>query len=427
MGEVAKIELNGEIFEFPIVIGSEGEKGIDITSLRATTGFVTLDNGFMNTGSCRSAITFLNGEKGILRYRGYPIEQLCEKSHFQEVASLLIEGELPTEKNLELFKEQVGMNVELPQGVENIIDTFPARAHPMGVVASGIASLSAFYPELIAGDLSAIKQAKIISQILGQAKVMAARFYRRSLGLIPVKSRPELGYAGDFMNMMFSAPGYSVPPEVNKALDVLLILHADHEQNCSTSTVRVVGSSQANVFAAISSGIDALWGQLHGGANQAVLEMLLQIQKAGGDYKEFLAKAKDKNDSFRLMGFGHRVYKNFDPRAQIIKGHCDSVLETLGVQDELLDIAKGLEVEALKDEYFVERKLYPNVDFYSGIIYRALGIPTDMFTVMFVLGRLPGWLAQWKEMIETPGNKIARPRQIYTGFNKRDYVDIKAR
>jgi citrate synthase len=315
----------------------------------------------------------------------------------------------------------------LPQGIKNILDQFPRNAHPMGVIASVTSALSAFYPEFIEQDLTSDQKDKVIAQLMAQVKIISAYFYRRAMGLLPVESDPKLSYSADFINMMFSGPGFQASQDVINALEVLLILHADHEQNCSSTTVRTVGSSKANLFASVSSGIDALWGQLHGGANQAVLEMLEEIAKDGGDYKKFIAKSKDKNDTFRLMGFGHRVYKNFDPRAKIIKVACDNVLSKLGVNDPLLEIAKGLEEVALKDPYFIERKLYPNVDFYSGIIYRALGIPTNMFTVMFALGRMPGWLAQWKEMSEDKETKIARPRQIYVGPATRPYVDMSKR
>ena len=400
---------------------------MDISLLRSKSGAITLDNGYVNTGSCQSSITFLDGEKGILRYRGYPIEQLAEKSTFFEVAYLLIYGELPSQSQLNEFKDYMDSFALLPDGITNIMDQFPNDTHPMGVIGSTIMALSGFYPEFSKLKLSEKETEQAIAQLMGQLKVIMAYFYRHSHGLRPVKSRPALGYCADFINMMFYKKGYEVDQEIARALNVLLILHADHEQNCSASTVRMVGSSKANVFATVAAGMSALWGPLHGGANQAVLEMLENIQKQGGDYKKFLSKAKDKKNPFRLMGFGHRVYKNFDPRAKIIKKACDTVLKKLGVKDPLLNIAKGLEEEALKDSYFVDRHLYPNVDFYSGIIYQALGIPVNMFTAMFALGRLPGWLAQWKEMLESPDFKIARPRQVYTGQNKRDYVEISKR
>ncbi len=426
MSDYLKIEINGKTLDLPLVKGTEEEIGIDISKLRSETGAITLDHGFVNTGSCRSAITFLDGEKGILRYRGYPIEELAEHSRFIEVAYLLNYGELPSQKELSFFEEKITSFATLPSPVTGILDQFPINSHPMGVISSTVASLSAFYPEFMRADLTSTDMERVIAQLMAQIKVITAYFYRRVVNETPIRSHPSLGYAADFLNMMFYK-GKDMDPQVAEALDTLLILHADHEQNCSASTVRVVGSSLANIFAVISAGIDALWGQLHGGANQAVLEMLEEIKKNGGDYKKYIAKAKDKNDSFRLMGFGHRVYKNFDPRAKIIKKACDTVLEKLGIQDPLLEIAKGLEEEALKDSYFVERNLYPNVDFYSGLIYKALGIPTNMFTVMFVIGRLPGWLAQWKEMRESPETKIARPRQIYIGKNVRHYVPIDKR
>ena len=424
MSDNAKLDVRGESIELPVITGSEGEVALDISKLRAQSGIITLDNGFVNTGSCSSAITFLNGEKGILRYRGYPIEQLAEKSSFSEVAYLLYNKELPTKAQSDKFTEQIAKYASLPDGINGILNQFPATAHPMGVVSSTVSALSCFYPEFLNSEATDDIKNQALPQLMGQIKISMANFYRKTIGKDPIASNPSLGYSKDFLQMMF---GGEVDKEVAEALDILLILHADHEQNCSASTVRVVGSSHANVFASISAGIDALWGQLHGGANQAVLEMLEAIKKDGGDYKKFIDKAKDKNDPFRLMGFGHRVYKNFDPRAKIIKVACDTVLEKLNIQDPLLDIAKGLEEVALKDEYFVQRNLYPNVDFYSGIIYKALGIPTNMFTAMFVLGRLPGWMSQWKELREDPAAKIARPRQIYVGENERNYVDIKDR
>jgi citrate synthase len=427
MSQTAKLEVGGKAYELPLITGSEQEQAIDITKLRAQSGVVTIDNGYMNTGSCQSAITFLDGEKGILRYRGYPIEELAQRSNFTEVAYLLNEGELPSSAELKDLEKLTSEFSTLPAGLSQMLDQFPAKAHPMGVLASGVSALSAFYPEFLAPEPSLELQRQALPQLMGQIKTMMAHFYRRSNGQDPVRSVQALNYSADFLHLMFSRKGSEVDADVARALDILLILHADHEQNCSTSTVRMVGSSHANVFATISAGISALWGQLHGGANQAVLEMLEEIQKDGGDYKKALARAKDKNDSFRLMGFGHRVYKNFDPRAKIIKKACDTVLEKLGVHDPLLDIAKGLEEEALKDQYFVERNLYPNVDFYSGVIYKALGIPTNMFTAMFVLGRLPGWLAQWRELRGTPGVKIARPRQIYVGPTERAYIDLSKR
>lgn len=420
----AKVEIDGKVFEYPVLEGTENEKAIDIGKLRADTGHITIDHGFMNTGSCASAITFLDGELGILRYRGYPIEQLAEKSTFIEVSYLLIYGNLPTAAELKSFEQKIAKNSQLPVGLGKIIDAFPKEAHPMAVASAASVALSAFYPKFTSANPSLEEKEDVIALMLGQFKSIASYHYRRSQGLEPLTSNPALSYCEDFMSMMF---GGKVNQEVAKAVDILLILHADHEQNCSTSTVRVVGSSNANVFASISAGIDALWGPLHGGANQEVLEMLAEIKKSGGDHKLALSRAKDKNDNFKLMGFGHRVYKNFDPRAKIIKKACDSILTQLGVKDQLLDIAKGLEQEALADDYFKSRNLYPNVDFYSGIIYRALGIPTNMFTVMFALGRMPGWLSQWKEMRETKETKISRPRQVYVGPAVREYIDIKNR
>lgn len=412
MSEKAKLTLGDKTFELPVFTGTEGEKAIDITKLRADTGYITLDSGYMNTGACTSAITFLDGEKGILKYRGYSIEELAEKSTFTEVSYLVIYGHLPTAEELKKFEARIAAHGEIPKPLETMIKAFPKNAHPMGVLASNLAALSAFYPDLLEQDLSKDQMEEVMVQLMGQLKTLATYAYRHSQGKDFIPSNKSLDYCSDFMNMMTGKPA---DKDVAQAINVLLILHADHEQNCSTSTVRMVGSSKANPFATISAGVDALWGPLHGGANQAVLEMLEEIHSRGIGYKEFLARVKDKASNERLMGFGHRVYKNFDPRAKIIKKACDTVLLKLGVKDPLLDIAKGLEEEALRDPYFVERKLYPNVDFYSGIIYRALGIPTNMFTVMFALGRLPGWMAQWKEMLEAPGFKICRPRQIYTG------------
>lgn len=425
--DVVKLEIEGKTHEFPVVTGTENEKSIDISALRAKTGYVTLDNGFMNTGSCQSQVTYLNGEKGVLRYRGYPIEQLADKSNFLEVAWLLNYKKLPTQDQYKTFEKDVAQFSTLPDGLTRLLDQFPKDAHPMSVISAGLTALSAFYPEFLSSAPSEELRHRALVQGMGQLKTMLAYFYRRSQGLDPVKSNQDLSYSADFLHLMFSKKGTEVDADVAKALDALLILHADHEQNCSTSTVRVVGSGHANVFASLSAGVNALWGPLHGGANQAVLEMLEQIQKNGGDYKKFTAKAKDKQDPFRLMGFGHRVYKNFDPRAKIIKKYCDTVLDKLGIEDPLLNIAKGLEEEALKDPYFVDRSLYPNVDFYSGVIYKALGIPTNMFTPMFALGRLPGWMGQWQELRTTPGMKISRPRQIYTGENERKYTDISGR
>jgi citrate synthase len=427
MSQNASITLDGKTFELPVIQGSEEEKAIDIQNLRSESGFITLDSGYKNTGATTSEITFLDGETGILRYRGYPIEQLAERSSFIEVVYLLIHGDLPKKEELERFSNAITRHTLIHEDMKRFYEAYPAKAHPMGVVASITCSLSTFYPEPKSGRSKEDIELTVI-RLLAKFSTIAAWAYKNSVGHPVMYPRNSLNYVENFLHMMFAMPteDYEPDPVIVNALDKLLILHADHEQNCSTSTVRMVGSSQANLYASISAGICALWGPLHGGANQAVIEMLEQIKNDGGDVKKFIDKAKDKNDPFRLMGFGHRVYKNFDPRASIIKDACDQMLNKLGVSDPMLDIAKQLEEAALSDPYFVERKLYPNVDFYSGIIYRAMGIPTDMFTVMFALGRLPGWIAQWKEML---GNKepIARPRQIYTGAVKRNYVNIADR
>lgn len=412
MSETAKLNLGEKTIELPMIIGTEGEKAIDISKLRAQTGFITYDPGLGNTGACQSDITFISGEDGILKHRGYTIEDLCEKSTFLEVSYLVVNGSFPNASELKDFKENIKAGSTIPEGIKNIIKSFPKDAHPMGITSSVMVALSGFYPEFLDQDLSDDKKKKIVPMLMGQLKTISAAVYRHGQGQDFIDSDSSLDYTSDFLYMM---TGKKPSADVAKALDVLLILHADHEQNCSASTVRVVGSSKANLFASLSAGIDALWGPLHGGANQAVLEMLAEIQNDGGGYEKFISKAKDKEDSFKLMGFGHRVYKNFDPRAKVIKVYCDEVLDKLNVEDPLLDIAKGLEKTALSDEYFAARKLFPNVDFYSGIIYKALGIPTNMFTVMFALGRQPGWIAQWKEMIEEDGQRITRPRQIYQG------------
>ena len=426
MSGTARIEVNEQSIELPLVVGSEGETGIDIGKLRAQTKAITLDPGFVNTGSCESGITFLNGEKGILRYRGYPIEVLAEKSNFLEVSYLLIFGELPTSQQLENFEYNVKRHTMLHEDVKHIYQAFPKDAHPMAILSSIVCALSTFYPDFSATDRDAVDLA--IWRLIGKLPTIAAWSYKKNIGQPFVFPVNEYSYAKNFLHMLFSVPTttYEVPHEFVQALNVLFILHADHEQNCSTSTVRLVGSSRANLFASISTGIAALWGPLHGGANQAVLEMLQTIHHDGGDVQKFVKLAKDKDSEFRLMGFGHRVYKNFDPRATILKGYCDKILELLGTSDPLLDIAKQLEEAALTDEYFIERNLYPNVDFYSGIIYKALGFPTDMFTVLFSLGRLPGWIAHWLEM-HNSASKIGRPRQIYTGHTERKYVPLSQR
>jgi citrate synthase len=428
MSETAKIELDGKTYEFPVVVGTENEKAIDISKLRDTTGYVTLDTGYKNTGATKSAITFLDGELGILHYRGYPIEQLAEKATFIEVAYLLIYGKLPTQIELDAFSNSITKHTLVHEDMKQFFEAYPAKAHPMGVLSSMVCSLSTFYPESLDPNRSPEAKNLTIHRLLAKLPTLAAWSYKNAMRHPFMYPKNNLDYCSNFMHMMFAMPteDYTVDPVIVDALNKLLILHADHEQNCSTSTVRIVGSSQANLYATISAGISALWGPLHGGANQAVIEMLEQIHNDGGDVDKWVAKAKDKDDSFRLMGFGHRVYKNFDPRATIIKKACDDVLEKLGINDPMLDIAKKLEKVALEDEYFKARNLYPNVDFYSGIIYKALKIPTEMFTVMFAIGRLPGWIAQWKEMTEN-NEPIGRPRQIYTGETPRDYVEISKR
>lgn len=425
MSEIAKLSFGGKDFELPIVEGTENEKAIDIAKLRGQSGLITIDPGYKNTGSTKSAITFLDGELGILRYRGYRIEDLAEKSTFLEVAYLLIYGELPSQTEYEKFTREITTHTLVHEDIKKILDGFPSNSHPMGVSSSLICSLTAFYPESLDPNRNEDEVNLSIVRLLAKMPTFAAWAYKNEVGHPVNYPDNSLDYCSNFMKMMFALPAerFDPDPVVAKALDQLLILHADHEQNCSTSTVRIVGSSQASIYASISAGINALWGPLHGGANQAVIEMLESIKKDGGDTKKFLNKAKDKDDPFRLMGFGHRVYKNFDPRAKIIKKAADDVLTKLGVNDPVLEIAKELEYAALNDQYFVDRKLYPNVDFYSGIIYRALGIPTDMFTVLFAMGRLPGWIAQWKEMRQN-GEPIGRPRQIYTGANERDYVSM---
>jgi len=428
MSRKATIEVDGKKYEFPIIEGTENELAIDIKTLRGITGGITtIDPGFKNTGSCESAITFLDGEKGILRYRGYSIEELAEKANFLEVAYLLIFGELPTAEELTKFHDDIKDQAHVDEDVKKILDGFPKSAHPMGVLSSLTSALVAFNPASVNVD-SEEEMYNAIVRILGKFPVLAAWTYRKHAGLPLDYGDNSLGYVDNFLKMMFKKPAaeYESNKIVVSALNKLLILHADHEQNCSTSTVRIVGSSNAGLFVSISAGINALWGPLHGGANQAVIEMLEAIKEDDGDTKKYMAKAKDKEDSFRLMGFGHRVYKNFDPRAKIIKVAADEVLNELGIEDPVLDIAKGLEKEALEDPYFVDRKLYPNVDFYSGIIYRALGIPTDMFTPMFALGRLPGWISQWREM-RLRKEPIGRPRQIYIGETHRNFIPLKKR
>jgi citrate synthase len=428
MAKTAELIIDGKSYTFPIVEGTEGEQGIDISNLLEETGAVTLDFGYKNTGATKSAITFLDGDKGILRYRGYSIEELAAKSTFLEVSYLLIFGELPTQDQLTKFSDDIKNHTMVHEDIKKILDGFPSSSHPMGVLASLFCAQTAFYPESLDPNRSSEGVYLSIVRSLAKMPTFASWAYKNEVGHPVNYPDNSLDYCSRFLKMMFALPAekYEVDPVVAAALDKLLILHADHEQNCSTSTVRIVGSSKASIYSSISAGINALWGPLHGGANQEVILMLEQIKKDGGDTDKWIAKAKDKNDPFRLMGFGHRVYKNFDPRAKIIKKAADDVLEKLGVNDPTLEIARKLEEIALKDPYFVERKLYPNVDFYSGIIYRALGIPVDMFTVMFAIGRLPGWIAQWKELRENK-EPIGRPRQIYTGQNLRPYVALNKR
>jgi citrate synthase len=428
MAKTAELIIDGKSYSFPIVEGTEGELGIDIGNLLEQTGAVTLDFGYKNTGATKSAITFLDGDKGILRYRGYSIEDLAEKSTFLEVAYLLIFGELPTTEQLDKFSDDIKKHTMVHEDIKKILDGFPSSSHPMGVLSSLFCAQTAFYPESLDPNRSSEGVYMSIVRSLAKMPTFAAWAYKNEVGHPVNYPDNSLDYCSRFLKMMFALPAenYEVDPVVANALDKLLILHADHEQNCSTSTVRIVGSSKASIYSSISAGINALWGPLHGGANQEVILMLEEIKKDGGNVDKWIDKAKDKNDSFRLMGFGHRVYKNFDPRARIIKKAADDVLSKLGVNDPTLEIAMKLEEIALKDPYFVERKLYPNVDFYSGIIYRALGIPVDMFTVMFAIGRLPGWIAQWKELRENK-EPIGRPRQIYVGKNQRPYIALEKR
>ena len=428
MSESASLKIGEQTYELPIITGTEGEKAIDISKLRDSSGYITIDSGYKNTGATKSAITFLDGEEGILKYRGYGIEELAEKSTFIEVAYLLIYGELPYQAQLDGFQSSISRHTLIHEDMKKFFDGFPSKSHPMGQLSSLICSLSSFYPESLNAKQTPEEQNLTIIKLIAKMTTVVSWIYKKSLGHPIIYPQNNLDYVSNFLNMTFGQRTelIQMDPVVVKAMNVLFILHADHEQNCSTSTVRMVGSSDCNLYASISAGISALWGPLHGGANQAVIEMLEQIKNDGGDTDKWINKAKDKNDGFRLMGFGHRVYKNFDPRAKIIKRACDEILDKLGIDDPVLDIAKKLENTALNDPYFVDRKLYPNVDFYSGIIYRALGFPTDMFTVLFALGRLPGWIAQWKEMRENK-EPIGRPRQIYTGETVRNYVDLKNR
>jgi len=416
MSTTAEIKIDGETYEFPIITGTEGEKAIDISKLRDLTGHITLDFGYKNTGSTKSAITFLDGEQGILKYRGYPIEELAEKASFLEVAYLLIYGELPSQERIEKFQTDISMHTLIHEDMKKFFDGYPSKSHPMAQLSSLVCSLSTFYPESLEPNQSEEEKDLTIIKMLAKMTTIVAFIYKKSLGHPLIYPKNKYDYITNYLWMTFGqrTEDFEPNPVVVSAMNKLLILHADHEQNCSTSTVRIVGSSDCNLYASISAGISALWGPLHGGANQAVIEMLERIKADGGDTDKWIAKAKDKNDPFRMMGFGHRVYKNFDPRAKIIKKACDDILESLGINDPVLEIAKKLEQAALTDQYFIDRKLYPNVDFYSGIIYRALGFPSEMFTVLFALGRLPGWIAQWKEM-RTNKEPIGRPRQIYVG------------
>ena len=428
MAEGAKLIIEGKTYDFPVVIGTEGEKAIDIRTLRNATGYITLDSGYMNTGSCESQITFINGEAGILRYRGIPLDQLAEKSSFVETSYLLLHDALPTRAQLKAFSELLSEFSLIHEDMRHFFNHFPTGAHPMSTLGSMVNALSSFYPHVDAMSMQEeidITAARLISKV----RTIAAFAYKKSIGEPFVYPSKKLSYCENFLTMMFSSPVKDDPldPDIVKALDMLLILHADHEQNCSASSVRLVGSSHANLYAAITAGIAALWGPLHGGANQAVMEMLTQIHESGSDVSKFIDMAKDKENNFRLSGFGHRVYKNYDPRAKIIKGVCQKILSKYSGGDPLLEIAIKLEEKVLQDEYFIKRKLYPNVDFYSGLLYKAMGVPTEMFTVMFAIGRMPGWIAQWKEMISTPGNKIGRPRQIYTGKTETNYTPIDAR
>ncbi|MCK5899830.1 MAG: citrate (Si)-synthase [SAR324 cluster bacterium] len=429
MTEKAKIILpDGQTMDLPVLTGSENEKGIDISGLRKQTGYITLDPGFVNTGSCESSITFLDGEKGVLRYRGYPIEELAEKSSFIEVGYLLINGELPKKDQLENFTNRINLHSMIHEDMRHFFEGFSQNSHPMVILSAMISSLSAYYAE--ASGKASIENLEINSaRLIAKISTIAAFSYKKSVGQPFVYPRDELPYCAKFLNMMFSVPAesYELDPVIEQSLELLLILHADHEQNCSASTVRVVGSSMANVYASVASGILALWGPLHGGANQQVVEMLQQIHEDKAGISKYIEKAKNQDSSFRLMGFGHRVYKNFDPRAKILKVACDKLLNKLGINDPLLEIALELEETALTDDYFIERKLYPTLDFYTGIMYRAIGIPLNMFTVMFALGRVPGWIAQWKEMHEDPKQKIARPRQLFTGNTRRSYTTITER
>jgi citrate synthase len=427
-GGVARLECDGQSIELPTVVGTEGERGIDIAKLRAQSGLITLDEGFVNTGSTTSAITFLDGEQGILRYRGYPIEVLAERCDFVEVAYLLMYGELPNTAELDAFRRSLSNHTMIHEDMRSFYGGFPRDAHPMAILGSVVGALSTFYQDSL--DVRDPRQVEVsVHRLLAKLPTIAAYSHKKSCGQPLMYPRNDLSYCENFLQMMFAVPceEYHIDPDFADALDMLLIVHADHEQNCSTSTVRMVGSSDANLFASISAGISALWGPLHGGANQACVEMLEAIVADGGNVRKYVDLAKKKDSGFRLMGFGHRVYKNYDPRAKLIKATCDKLLAKISRHDPLFDIAQQLEEAALADEYFIERKLYPNVDFYSGVIYRAMGIPVQMFTVLFAMGRLPGWIAHWIEMHKSPTKKICRPRQIYSGENLREFVPIDQR
>ena len=426
--EKAKLIVGGRELELDVIVGSEGERAVDISSLRTETGYITLDEGFVNTGSCTSNITFINGEEGVLRYRGYPIEELCKHSTFTEVCYLLLHNRLPTLEKRENFSRLLNEHSLLHEDMRHFYNNFPHDAHPMNILGTMVNAMSSYYPNV---DLLSMRENidMTAARLLSKIRTIACYAYKKTAGHPIVYPQKEFKYCENFLRMMFWSPvnNYEFDADRVRALSVLLVLHADHEQNCSTSTVRLVGSSHANLYASISAGISALWGPLHGGANQAVIDMLERIHRHGGDIQKFIDKAKDKKSSFRLSGFGHRVYKNFDPRANIIKKMCSHLLEAEAAEQPLLDIALRLEEAVLKDEYFISRKLYPNVDFYSGLVYKALGFPTDMFTVLFAIGRMPGWIAHWKEMVQNPKAKIGRPRQIYTGSKCRKYVPIEQR
>jgi citrate synthase len=428
MSDPAKLHIGDQSIELPVFVGSEDERGLDISKLRAQTGHITLDEGYVNTGSVASAITYLDGEKGILRYRGYPIEVLAERCDFIEVSYLLIYGELPNEEQLTKFRMSLRRHTMLNEDMRSFYNGFPRDAHPMAILSSVVGALSTFYQDSL-NPRDAWQLEISFHRLIAKLPTIAAYAYKKSIGQPFIYPQNNLAYCENFLQMMFAVPSepYQVDPDAAEALNLLLIVHADHEQNCSTSTVRMVGSSDANLFASISAGICALWGPLHGGANQACVEMLEAIRADGGNVAKYVAKAKDKDGEYRLMGFGHRVYKNFDPRATIIKRSCDKLLAKMKIDDPIFEVAKALERTALEDSYFIERKLYPNVDFYSGVIYRAIGIPVQMFTVLFAIGRLPGWIAHWKEMHESPAKKICRPRQIYVGPRQREFVPLEKR